>query len=118
MGVARWAGSSLTLATYKIDAEKLVVSGISAGGHLALTTAVLSKDGFRECPASVFKIAAVINWFGPSNVLDLIEGPNPFDQAVEWIGDRGDRREVARAVSPFLFYSYGPSTGRHDPRRF
>lgn len=91
---------------YKIDTEKIVVSGISAGGHLALTTAMLPKNGEldRQCAGREdLKVAAVINWFGPSDILDLIEGKNAFDQAVSWLGSQPNRNEIARQVSPLNY---------------
>ncbi len=84
-------------AAYGIPTEQLVISGISAGGHLALTTAGLTST---KGPCSVpeeFQPAAVVNWFGPSDLADLAFGNRPFDQAVEWI--RG-QANVAVEVSP------------------
>lgn len=95
---------------YKLDTSKFVVSGISAGGHLALTTGILqSSAGFdRQCAGKEeLKVAAVINWFGPSDVLDLIEGPNAFDQAVTWLGDQPNRNEIAKQVSPLTHLRKG-----------
>jgi acetyl esterase/lipase len=85
-------------ARHGVSTERVVISGISAGGHLALTTAGLYTSNARECrvPAG-FKPAAVINWYGPSDLTELAFGDNPFDQAVEWI--RG-RKEIAKLVSP------------------
>jgi acetyl esterase/lipase len=90
-------------ARHGVSTERVVISGISAGGHLALTTAGLSASEGRECrvPAG-FKPAAVINWYGPSDLSELALGKNPFDQAVEWI--RG-RKEVAKSVSPLHYVS-------------
>ena len=101
----RWIASSA--AAYKVDPEKLVVSGTSAGGHLALATAILPGADFTDCGKHPYKIAAVINWFGPSDVLDLIEGSNSFDQAIDWIGNRSDRREVSESVSPIRYVRKG-----------
>ena len=95
---------------YKFDPGKLVVSGISAGGHLALTTGTLpSSAGFdRQCSGKEdLKVAAIINWFGPSDVLDLIEGPNAFDQAITWLGNQPNRNEIAKQVSPLTHIRKG-----------
>lgn len=95
---------------YKIDVNKIVVSGISAGGHLALATGVLptSANLDRQCLGSEnLKVAAIINWFGPSDVLDLIEGKNAFDQAISWFGSQPNRNEIAKQVSPINYIRQG-----------
>ena len=48
-------------------------------------------------------VAAVINWYGPTDVEDLLEGPNAADCAIAWCGNRPDRIELARRISP-LYY--------------
>ncbi|MCH2464701.1 MAG: alpha/beta hydrolase, partial [Gemmatimonadetes bacterium] len=52
---------------YNIDPERIVVTGNSAGGHLALTTGMVPAsaglDG--QCPGSeTLSVAAIINWYG------------------------------------------------------
>ncbi|HSF38948.1 MAG TPA: alpha/beta hydrolase [Thermoanaerobaculia bacterium] len=85
-------------ANYGVSTERVVISGISAGGHLALTTAGLYAPEASECriPAG-FKPAAVINWYGPSDLSELAFGGDPFDPAVEWISGQ---KEIAALVSP------------------
>jgi acetyl esterase/lipase len=84
-------------AVHGISTRNVVVSGISAGGHLALTTGGLAPR-IGPCPLPAgFRIAAVVNWFGPSDVVALAFGSAPFDQAVEWAAGK---REVAEQVSP------------------
>ena len=100
---------------YNFDVNRIVVSGGSAGGHLALTTGMLtSAAGFdRECWAPddpVWKktggtaqdphVAAIVNWFGITDVLDEIHGPNTKGYAVVWIGDQPNADEIAKRVSP------------------
>ena len=62
---------------YKIDTKKLVLTGTSAGGHLALIAGMLPNGNpfDRQCPTDgstkwnsatepPLKAAAVVNWFG------------------------------------------------------
>ncbi|HJO12132.1 MAG: alpha/beta hydrolase [Gammaproteobacteria bacterium] len=92
---------------YNIDADRLVTSGQSAGGHLALSAAMLSDAGFDAgCPAGdTPAIAAVINWYGVTDVPDVIDGPNRSEIAAAWFGDmdKGRALELAERLSPLQY---------------
>jgi acetyl esterase/lipase len=93
-------------AEYGFDVNRIVAMGYSAGGHLALTTGMLpaSTDLDRSCPgAEVLKVAAIVNWYGIADVVDLLDGPNTRNYAVQWLGSRLDRNDVARRVSPLTY---------------
>jgi len=105
---------------YRFDPRRIVVMGWSAGGHLALTTGMLPLSaGFDStCPAPdatrwssgdlpEVKVAAVINWFGITDVADLLVGSNAKHYAVEWLGGRADRMDLARRVSPMTYVRAG-----------
>lgn len=56
----------------------------------------------------VGKIAAVINFYGITDVMDVLEGANRQNYAVGWIPDStADRREVARRVTPVNYVRKG-----------
>jgi len=91
---------------YNFDTSKLVVSGSSAGGHLALTTAMIpASEGLdRECPGNEeLKVAAVVDWFGITDVVDLLDGQNRKTYAVQWMGSMPNRVEIAKRVSPLTY---------------
>lgn len=91
---------------YGFDVSRIVVTGYSAGAHLALTTGMLTPAaGFdRQCPGNEdLKVAAIVNWFGIADVVDLLDGANMRVYAVEWLGSRPDRVEAARRVSPLTY---------------
>ncbi len=95
---------------YNVDVARIVLSGGSAGGHLALTTGMIpAAAGLdRECPGNEeLKVAAIVDWFGITDVADLLEGPNMKTYAVQWLGSRPDRAEVARRVSPLTYVRSG-----------
>jgi acetyl esterase/lipase len=100
-----------------IDTNRIVVSGESAGGHLALAvgmipatagfTAVCAGGGFTGNEISVPKVAAIINWYGITDVNDMLAGPNARAYAVQWIGSGKNRDDVAKAVSPMTYVRAG-----------
>jgi acetyl esterase/lipase len=105
---------------YGIDTSKIVLTGTSAGGHLALITGMLpaqspfdrqcptdSSTRWREATEPQMNVAAILNWFGITDVADLIEGPNAKHYAVEWFGSLSNRQELARQVSPINYVRAG-----------
>jgi acetyl esterase/lipase len=95
---------------HNIDTTRLVVTGNSAGAHLALTTAMLPASAGldRQCPGTEeLKVAAVINWYGITDVVDLLDGPNMKVYAVTWLGALTNREEIARRVSPLTYVRSG-----------
>ena len=95
---------------YNIDPERIVVTGNSAGGHLALTTGMVPASAGldRQCPGSeTLSVAAIINWYGITDVGDLLDGPNTKSYAVEWMGSMPNRFEIAERVSPLTYVRSG-----------
>ena len=96
--------------TYNIDTNRLVLSGESAGGHLALTTGMIPESAGldRQCPgAPLPKVAAIIDWYGITDVVDLLDGPNRKTYAVQWLSSMPNREEIARRVSPLTYVRSG-----------
>ncbi|HYE87343.1 MAG TPA: alpha/beta hydrolase [Vicinamibacterales bacterium] len=101
----RWAGTNAAM--YNIDTTRIVASGQSAGGHLALTLGLLDEAGFdAACPAGETpRVAAVINWFGVTDVADVIAGPNRNETPLRWFGTMPEAEAVALAtrLSPMQY---------------
>jgi len=99
--------------TYGFDTTRIIVTGGSAGGHLALMTGMLDStalfDATREWDQTdaTLGVAAVINWYGITDVKDLLAGPNRQNYAVSWLGSQADRDEIARRVSPLTYVKQG-----------
>jgi acetyl esterase/lipase len=105
---------------YKLDMAKVVLTGASAGGHLALITGMLptghafdracaTDDSTRWVSGSepALPVAVVINHFGISDVEDLLSGPNAKHYAIEWLGAAPAREALARSVSPLHYVRPG-----------
>lgn len=95
---------------YDIDPDRIVVTGNSAGGHLALTTGMVPASAGldRECPGNEdLSVAAIINWYGITDVGDLLHGPNMKTYAVTWMGSMPNRFEIAERVSPLTYVRDG-----------
>jgi acetyl esterase/lipase len=104
----RWVASRAD--TYGIDVNRLVVSGESSGGHLALTTGMIPESAGldRQCPGVPLpKVAAIVNFYGITDVVDLLDGPNRKGYAVSWIGSATNREELAKRVSPLTYVRPG-----------
>jgi acetyl esterase/lipase len=93
--------------TYNFDTTKLVITGHSAGGHLSLTTGMLQTsaglDRFCYPGKEDIKVAAIVNWYGITDVADILDGENLKGYAVQWLGSAPNRMEIARWVSPLTY---------------
>lgn len=114
----QWVGRNAK--RYNFDMGKVVVTGTSAGGHLALTTGLIKPDSemTNQCAANepawsgpyvnaAPKVAAVINWYGITDVADMLQGPNIRSYAVAWFGSMPARMSLAAQLSPLTHVRAG-----------
>ena len=91
---------------FGFDSKRIVISGESAGGHLALITGMLtSSPGFQGCNAGDrIKIAGIINWFGISDIAAVEEYLRTFkpewNYAGSWVGNPARMDSISQAFSP------------------
>jgi acetyl esterase/lipase len=88
-----------------IPTDQVVVSGASAGGHLALLVGMLNSDGNHPCrTASPPK--AVVNWFGITDieaVQEFLSETRPEgNYAAAWIGNAAKVNEISSQYSPLF----------------
>jgi acetyl esterase/lipase len=103
--------------TYGIDTNRIVVSGESAGGHLALAAGMIPESagltrscaggGFAGSESGVPKVAAIINWYGITDVADMLGGANARSYAVQWVGASSRGEDIAKSVSPLTYVRAG-----------
>ncbi len=107
----RWVFKNAKL--YGFDTTKIIVTGGSAGGHLALMTGMLDASAGFDIPNDWDytgvepKVAAIVNWFGITDVKDLLSGPNRQEYAVNWLNNLSDKDAIARKVSPMNYIRKG-----------
>lgn len=112
----RWVGEHAKEMNF--DLSRLVVTGESAGGHLALTTGMIPESAGldHECPGAGFtnntiaplpKVSAIISWYGITDLNDMLAGPNLRRYAVEWFGAQPDQEALAKRVSPLTYVRAG-----------
>jgi len=97
---------------YNVDPRRIVVTGHSAGGHLSLTSAMLADGAFdSNCsgpPCSgppVSRPAAVVNWYGPADMEEMLAGEHGYRGAARWFKGVVDPQRLARAISPLHLVS-------------
>lgn len=100
---------------YGFDSDRIVLTGGSAGGHLSLITGMLTADAGLDsrCPHIVddsgkadlpeLQVAAIVNWFGITDVNDLLQGHNIKTYAVAWLGGQENSEIIAERVSPLTY---------------
>ena len=91
---------------WNFDTSKIVLTGQSAGGHLALIAGMLPKGTplDNQCYGDEdMRVAAIINWYGITDVNDLLAGPNLKNYAKMWVGSLPDAAAVAKQVSPITY---------------
>lgn len=114
----QWVGRNAK--RYNFDLGKVVVTGNSAGGHLALTTGLIKPDSelTNQCAANepswsgpyvnaAPKVAAVVNWYGITDVAGMLHGPNIRSYAVAWFGSMPGRMALAEQLSPLTHVRAG-----------
>ncbi len=105
---------------FNLDTSRIVLTGGSAGGHLALITGMLPSNTVfdRQCPTSEnvrwnsgiepqVRVAAIVNWFGITDVEELLSGPHAKHYAIEWFGSMKDREDLAKELSPLTYVRSG-----------
>lgn len=82
---------------YKFDTTCIVVSGESAGGHLALMTGIANTPLYAtdSIPTNrTLKVAAIVNWFGITDVEKAINFWNNEAYTQQIVGKYADKDQI------------------------
>lgn len=85
---------------YNVDINRIVATGASAGGHLALMVGMTPESANLGVPV---KVAAIVNGYGITDVADVLEGPHRQAWATQWLPEQEGRAELAKRVSPMTY---------------
>ncbi|HYZ82863.1 MAG TPA: alpha/beta hydrolase [Bryobacteraceae bacterium] len=85
---------------YNVDPKRIVVTGDSAGGHLSLMVGMTPKSA-KFGPTG--NVAAVVDFYGITDVADQLQGINMREYAVKWVPEQESRFELASKVSPISY---------------
>lgn len=104
LSALRWVGQHAK--QYGFDLDRLVISGASAGGELALMIGMAPASAGLDPDASTPPLpqaAAIVNVSGITDIVDLIQR----GRAVGWIPRGPNREELARRLSPLTYVRPG-----------
>ncbi len=83
--------------------DQFVVSGSSAGGHLALMVGLMNTTGDHPCKAPIAP-RAVVNWFGITDIEAvedfLATNRSEGNYALSWAGDKAAVADISQRYSP------------------
>ncbi len=89
-----------------IDVNKIVIIGSSAGAHLALMAGLLGSSTIfdDDCPHQhTVKVAAIIDQYGPTDLLDMSKMFNGYNAVVNWIGPHKGDENFLKFISPINY---------------
>jgi acetyl esterase/lipase len=88
---------------YNVDKNRIVVTGASAGGHLALMVGMATPEAnLGPTAPQDFKIAAIVDGYGPTDVSDLLTRGTSW--AKQWLPENTPNRDaLAKRLSPVTY---------------
>ena len=105
--VMKWISENAE--TYRLDTDKIVVSGASSGGHLALLAGLINSVP-KSHPSYIgdqIRIQAIINWYGATdlNKIETYLSDHLPDQnfVMNWVQGKENAQELITKYSPIQY---------------
>ncbi|WP_422079374.1 alpha/beta hydrolase fold domain-containing protein [Ulvibacterium sp.] len=105
--VLKWISENAE--AYKLDTDRIVVSGASAGGHLALLAGLVNSipESHPLYVGDKVRIQAIINWYGVTDIqkIDAYLSANRPNQnfVLNWVEKKEKIPEISRKYSPIHY---------------
>lgn len=94
-----WLASNAS--RYGIDAKRIILSGHSAGAHLALMSAFAPTASAGDgCENSQVRPAAVVAWNAPTDLVQYLRRRRDDGDSIPWLENTEDPLRMARQLSP------------------
>lgn len=94
---------------HRLDPQRVVLLGTSAGGHLALMAGMMGRKADIDLPACgpVPRAAAIIDFYGPTDLRPESLGRWRSPSVTRWIGEGPDAAALAARMSPLTLVRKG-----------
>ena len=102
--VLAWAYENAS--KYGIDTNKIVISGTSAGGHLALISGMVPPNSEldKSCSGShIMRPAAIVDFYGPTDFAAFFEIPARKNQVKKFFHDVDKAKQIGALISPINY---------------
>ena len=105
--VMKWISENAE--AYRLDTDKIVVSGASAGGHLALLAGLVNSlpESHPSYVGDKIRIQAIVNWYGATDLQKkeaYLSANLPNENYVlNWVGEKEKIPEISRKYSPIHY---------------
>ena len=87
---------------FRIDPEKIILMGGSAGAHLALMAGLQSSNPVftGDCGSGSFRVAAIISKYGPTDLLTWRPATAKESASSSWLGKHRTDTAFIKSMSP------------------
>jgi len=95
---------------YNFDTSKIITTGNSAGGHLALITGLLPSHSEFDSNCvykGEMRVAAIINNYGPVDLNKLLNNPKVRKTSDRWFEGNSNFDDLAKRISPITYIHPG-----------
>ena len=92
-----------------LSQEKIILMGLSAGGHLALLAGLMNGEGFKHRCVTGNKPQAILNFFGITDIEandNFLRNERPFLNFVQrWLPEDTNLKDFSNTYSPINYIS-------------